>query len=157
MQRILVSLAILFGLCGALAFANEPPVEQQRLAGGFIAVVASSAEESSAWYQETFGLDFLRELTGETYKIHLLKGDAGILEIIETMPPAPENPGRMIGLFKAGFMLDDFDARVARWRETGVEFFGNGEVFFDEALQLHSVIILDPDGNRIQVFGVSKA
>lgn len=156
MPRILVGLTLLFSMFGVGACANEEPMAREHAAGGFIAVVAANAEESSAWYRETFGLKLLRELSGETYKIHLLKGDAGIVEIIEPMPPAPENPGRAIGLFKAGFILDDFDARVAQWREDGVEFFGNGQVFFDEALQLHSVIILDPDGNRIQVFGVSE-
>ena len=156
MPRILVGLTLLFSMFGVGACASEAPAERERLAGGFVAIVASSAEESSKWYQRTFELELQRELTGDAYKIHLLKGDAGIVEIIETMPPAPENPGRAIGLFKAGFILDDFDARVAQWREDGVEFFGNGEVFLDEALQLHSVIILDPDGNRIQVFGTSN-
>ena len=153
MPKVLSVLTFLFIFFGVGACASEAPAERERLAGGFIAIVASSAEESSKWYQRTFELELQRELSGDAYKIHLLRGDAGIVEIIEFIPSAPENTERTIGLFKAGFILDDFDVGVAQWREDGVEFFGNGEVFLDEALQLHSVIILDPDGNRIQVFG----
>ena len=103
--------------------------------------------------QSTFNLETVNSLSGEQFEIRILSGDIGFVEIIQFIPEAPEYVNRSKGLFKAGFIIPDFDQHVAEWRENGVNFFGDGEAFYDEALGIHSIILLDPDGNRIQVFG----
>ncbi len=120
-------------------------------AQAFIAVVTTDHEASARWYTQTFGLERVNAVDGDGYAMRLLEGATMIVEIIGVDDP-PAAPDRAAGLFKAGAVIADFDTTVARWREAGVPFFGNGQIFTDEALGRKSVILLDPDGNRVQLF-----
>ncbi len=138
----------------AAGCAQSP--ENPAAPGGFVAVIAADADTSADWYKSVFDLTEARRIEQDAFEIVLLKGEDAMIEVIEFKPAAPENPGRTQGLFKAGFVLSDFDSKVAQWRADGVAFSGNGQVFYDEALGYHSITLLDPDGVRIQVFGVSE-
>lgn len=125
-------------------------------APAFVAVIATDAKASADWYAAVFHLEEIRITKTERFDQRMLAGDRFMIEIIESIPPAPEAPDRAVGLFKFGVTVDDFDAYVARLRADGVAFMGDGRVIYDEDLGLRSTILLDPDGNRIQIFGAGS-
>lgn len=131
--------------------AATPPVEP---AGGpgFIAIITGDLESSAGWYGAVFGMETVNRIEGDGHTIQVMESEALIVELIalETLASRPER--RSPGLFKAGMAVSGFGAHVARWRADGIEFFGHGQTFYDTALDRHSVILLDPDGNRIHVF-----
>jgi hypothetical protein len=57
---------------------------------------------------------------------------------------------RIKGLFKTGFLVSDFEKWMDHFNKKGVLFHGN--VVTDELSGNKMVIILDPDGNYIQIF-----
>ncbi|GJL94772.1 MAG: hypothetical protein DHS20C05_11770 [Hyphococcus sp.] len=142
-----------FALLASLSGCATTEVDDPK--GGFFAIIASDADASANWYKSVFEMETAREISTERAEIVLLKGEMGFVEIIEFNPAAPDYVNRSKGIFKAGFLLPSFNETVSLWRANDITFFGNGEVFYDEALGTHSVIILDPDGNRIQAFGAS--
>ena len=123
---------------------------------GYVAIITNNIEASESWYKSVFSLERKNWLQDDSYKIALLKGDEAVVEIIEFNPPSPEYVSQTQGIFKAGFIISDFDGQLAKWRAGNVTFALGGEVFYNEALNLHSIILLDPDENLIQVFGVSN-
>ena len=61
------------------------------------------------------------------------------------------DPGtRVAGVFKIGFDISDFDITIATLQEAEVQF--RGDVVEDPISGKRMIIILDPDGNRIQLF-----
>ncbi|SMD31998.1 Glyoxalase/Bleomycin resistance protein/Dioxygenase superfamily protein [Reichenbachiella faecimaris] len=57
---------------------------------------------------------------------------------------------KVIGLFKFGFQVDQFDAWIEYLEGQQVQF--NGRVVTDDLTNKRMVVILDPDGNRVQLF-----
>ena len=57
---------------------------------------------------------------------------------------------RIIGLFKIGFVVTDFEKWVDHLIDKEVDFCGN--IVTDDNTEKRMVIITDPDGNRIQIF-----
>lgn len=141
---IAVVAALLLGGC-ASPESNAP----ERFS--FVAIMVSDVDVSADWYARTFDLREANRATSDTYDVRILRSDELLVELIELNPLPPPPPDPVRGISKAGFEIDDWDARIAAWRAAGVQFF-NDRVLFDEALQLHNVIIVDPDGNMIQVY-----
>lgn len=145
------SLLALFLTLAVGACTTATPIDAQpRFA--FVAIMVSDVDASAAWYARVFGLSEANRATSDTYDVRVLRSDEMLVELIELNPLPPAPPDRVLGISKAGFEIGDWDARIAAWRAQGVRFF-NDRVLFDESLQLHNVIIEDPDGNMIQVFG----
>lgn len=134
----------------AAAASPVEPVDRQ----GFIAIITGDLERSADWYRSVFSMETVNRIEGEGYAIQVMEGEALIVELIAPETPATRPEGRRPGLSKAGTVVADFGAHVARWRADGIEFFGHGRTFYDAAMDRHSVILLDPDGNRIQVFSL---
>ncbi|WP_425408923.1 VOC family protein [Hyphococcus sp.] len=128
---------------------------QSTLPPSFLAVIVTDADASAQWYADVFNMREIRDRGANGFEQLVLTSDHLNLEIIEMTPTAPAAPNRALGLFKYGVTVADFDTFVAGLRERNVTFFGDGRVILDKALGLHSTILLDPDGNRIQIFGVS--
>ncbi|MFT4662090.1 MAG: hypothetical protein ACI8XB_002378 [Patiriisocius sp.] len=61
---------------------------------------------------------------------------------------------RVIGIFKTGFQVSDFDAWITHLTNEKVKFHGN--IVSDDISGNRMAIILDPDGNRIQKFKKNK-
>ena len=57
---------------------------------------------------------------------------------------------KMTGFFKIGFIVSGFDAWVNFLNQSKVEF--HGKVVTDKTSNKRTVIVKDPDGNRIQIF-----
>jgi hypothetical protein len=149
MLKLVTCLAFVFLAACSTSPVSEPAEQREHFS--FVAVMVSDVDVSAAWYARTFGLSEANRATSDTYDVRVLRSDELLVELIELNPLPPDPEGRVRGISKAGFEISDWDARVAAWRAAGVPFF-NDRVLFDEALQLHNVIIVDPDGNMIQVF-----
>lgn len=117
----------------------------------FIAVEVASIDASARWYADVFDAQVVNSFSREKYEQRILRSSDVILELVQRKPPFPAGPEQQLGLMKAGIVIDDIDARVERWRAKGVEFVGRR--IHDEALGLDTILIRDPDGNLLQVFG----
>jgi catechol 2,3-dioxygenase-like lactoylglutathione lyase family enzyme len=90
--------------------------------------------------------------------VALLRGRGLLIELVELAEAAPLEtrvPGlkgryQVYGLFKAGFYVRDLDAEVARLKAKGVQF--KGSLFEDPVARARSILVLDNDGNLIQLF-----
>lgn len=141
MSRLIASLAACLTLCAGPALAQ---------ARAFIAVEVTDMAAAEAWYARTFDAEQVNSFSRPTYEQRVLRGPDVILELVQRIPARPlTDEGSEI--MKAGFVVDDLDARVARWTEQGVRFMGRR--IHDNSLDLDAVLIVDPDGNMIQIFG----
>jgi len=131
-----------------------------RSTGAFFALSVADREASARWYKEKFGLKVLqRSPKADGAAAIILEGDGLIVELVEldrAVPlaraaPAVTGAPFVHGIFKAGIIIDDFDAAVAVLRSRGVEFaFGPFPARND---QRANVIVRDNAGNLIQIFG----
>ncbi|NNE28372.1 MAG: hypothetical protein HKN16_01970 [Saprospiraceae bacterium] len=55
------------------------------------------------------------------------------------------------GIFKIGFSIKDFDRQIQNLKNLNVTM--KGDVVIDPTSGKSMVLLLDPDGNRIQLFG----
>lgn len=131
----------------ALCLTAAPAFGQART---FIAVETGDIAAAEAWYSRTFEAVVVSSFSEAAYEQRVLRGADVIVEMVQRIPARPPT-GEGAEIMKAGVVVDDLDARVARWRTEGVEFLGRR--IHDEALDLDAVLILDPDGNLIQIFG----
>lgn len=139
------------GLIAALALASCATAPSAPARFAFIALNVADVDASAAWYARTFDVRELNRATGEGYDVRVLGNEAILVELIELNPAPAARPDPVMGISKAGLEIADWDARIAAWRAQGVRLF-NDRVMFDETLQLHNAILIDPDGNMIQVF-----
>jgi len=136
----------------ALGAAAAALLVQPAEAKGNIAVTTRNAGPLVAWYRATFGLSPVRTIhpEGENLTVTMLDGALATVEILSR--PDAQQAGsamRRIGIYKAGFMVDDLDPWIAKWRAANLMFAGGP--FDDEMTGLRSVILADPDGNLIHV------
>lgn len=114
-------------------------------------------DRSAVWYEKHLGFtaDSTETVGGETRRL-LRLGDFTIaLSQPADFKPLSEvrlgpNVQLIDGLFKFGFRATGFEALVGRLQAGDVRF--RGEVFYDPNLRAASVILIDPDGNRVQLF-----
>ena len=126
----------------------------------FSALIVEDIDNSIKWYVDVLGMEVNSQNAIESIGLRQanLSNTLAALELIElgSAVSLSENlPGytsktRTIGLFKIGFRTKDFDHWLNHFEEKNVSF--NGDVVTDPVTQKRMMIILDPDGNRIQVF-----
>lgn len=126
----------------------------------FTAFIVENIEHSIGWYTQTLGFEVTdkREFKDAGFKQANLKRQGILIELIElehsiTPSNAIQNytsKTRIKGIFKVGFKLSDFDTWMDRLTELEVNFRGN--VVQDNITGKKMIIIMDPDGNRIQLF-----
>ena len=142
----------LISLIAALwMMATAPALAQART---FIAVEVTDIAAAETWYARTFDARQVNTFSRPTFEQRILRGEDVIIELVQRLPARP-SPGEGAGIMKAGMVVDDLDARVARWTEQGVAFLGRR--IHDDALDLDAILITDPDGNLIQIFGRREA
>ena len=129
--------------------------------GAFFALSVEDMEASTRWYVEKLGLRVTmpRSRMGKAAAT-VLEGGGLIVELVQhddALPltrPAPAVQGGSLfvhGIFKAGFVVEDFDATIALLRARQVEIaFGP---FPKRPTQRANAIIKDNAGNFIQIFG----
>ena len=87
-------------------------------------------------------------LRSEMIHIELIQTSSSITleDVLENAPAK----SRVSGFFKMGLALKDFQTTIDRLKTQGVKFAGS--VVKDPLSGRRMVIILDPDGNRVQFF-----
>lgn len=136
---------------------NTPPND---LTLYFNAIIVSNMDSSLVWYQQTLGYEILnsKQFPEMGFKQANLKKENASIELIELnsaidpkeLIPNYHSKTKVLGLFKLGFQVDDFDLWIKYLEINQVNF--NGRIVTDEITGKRMVIILDPDGNRIQLF-----
>ncbi len=125
----------------------------------FFAISTPDPAALARWYQLTFGLAVLKQahlakdrtiwiVGSESLRVEIgpLFGDDS--QAVTSKKRDPRAIAR--GIFKVGFSVDDLPALKQRMKKAGVSFlFENG---MDEELGEKFTIIMDPDGNAIQIF-----
>jgi glyoxylase I family protein len=151
-MKFFVFILLLFSING---FAQENSVKPF-----FSAVIVQDMDASIDWYEgvlefsvasrtdnEERGLRQANLVNSETV-IELIEISSSIgIDEIQALKP---NTRYVQGFFKFGLIVDDFDGWEQRLKQKGVEF--RGESMYDSLTQRSMMIILDPDGNRIQLF-----
>jgi len=126
----------------------------------FVAIIVSNIDASSQWYSDVLGFETLNRVDMEERGIrqeNLKRGNATI-ELIETKTAiypkdileGKAKKTKIAGYFKIGFSVSDFDKWENFLTKSDVEIYGS--VVRDQTSKKRIVIILDPDGNRIQLF-----
>lgn len=153
-------LKIAFLLLPLLGFAQQP--ERTTPKPMAAAIIVEDIERSSQWYSMVLKLsmDPRTFVDMENVKILNMFNDGFNLELIQlkkAVDPAQAIEGytnrtRLLGLFKLGYGVEDFDTWVAYLKEIEVEFSGSVVVDPNSKDGKRMVNIKDPDGNRIQFF-----
>ncbi|HKQ98078.1 MAG TPA: VOC family protein [Candidatus Polarisedimenticolia bacterium] len=145
------------GSAGAEAPRSAP---FKSTAGSFFALSVADLDASVAWYAEKLGLAIvMRVPKRDGAAVAVLEGGGLVVELVqidgarplaEAAPTAGDRQ-KVFGLFKAGFMVDDFDRTVAAFKAGGVTIaYGP---FPARNQQRANVVIKDNAGNLIQIFG----
>jgi catechol 2,3-dioxygenase-like lactoylglutathione lyase family enzyme len=129
----------------------------------FVALSVPDAAASARWYQEAFGLRVLDEIKpGDgTAHVIILTSDTLLLEILQLRAAraagqqAVQNPQLTHGVFKVGFRVPDLDAAVGKMRAMKTRF--ETDIVDDARHGLRFVLLRDPDGNYVQLFGAPRA
>jgi len=140
------------------SYAQSKPT--QDLEAYFSAIIVSDLDSSITWYSSSLGFEVVNkvESTERGFKQSNLKSGNTLLELIEldravSLKDTVSNYSdkmRIIGFFKIGFLVTDFDKWIDRLTNNSVDFSGN--VVTDSITGKRMVIITDPDNNRIQIF-----
>ncbi len=148
--------AVLAALATSPADAAAQSPDFEVVGSTFVAIQTADVETAAAWYESVLGLTEVKRLEAEDgrYFIRLLSNGGLQVELIELRGlPAP--PARHLGLFKAGFYVDDIDA-AHRWlHDRDVDM--DAGIFVDDALRARSFVFRDLEGNRLQVFQACPA
>ncbi|WP_109299546.1 VOC family protein [Aquimarina sp. AU474] len=139
--------------------AQKDPVPPE-LEPYFSALLVKDIDSSVSWYSKNLGFTIANK--NEVKSIGLrqanLKRGNILIELIqlssavslEDVIPDFNNKTRTIGFFKIGFMVPDFQKWMDHLKKSKVTFYG--EEVVDPVSRKKMIIILDPDGNRIQIF-----
>ena len=126
----------------------------------FTAVIVNNMDSSLIWYQEVLGYEVLNQkhFPEMGFKQANLSNGQGSLELIklssaispQEVIPNYNTKTKIVGLFKFGFQVENFDQWIDHLQLKDVQF--NGRIVTDELTNKRMIIVLDPDGNRIQLF-----
>ena len=126
----------------------------------FTAIITRDIDSSINWYSTTLGFSVVGKTESKEHgfkQANLQSGEL-LLELIELesavnqadVIPGYSSKTRVTGLFKTGYQVDDFQQWMTHLESLKTEFHGN--VVTDKITGKRMVILLDPDGNRIQLF-----
>ena len=149
-NRLVAVLSILCTIsASSVVTAQEPDLPDPQ--PYFSAFIVSNIDSSIYWYAEILGFELINKLENEQrgFKQSNLKRGEMLVELIELKTASvPEN--RVQGIFKVGFMVEKFDNWIEYLKSKNVQF--QGQVIEDPISGKRVCIVLDPDGNRIQIF-----
>jgi len=149
MKPLVFAVGVLVALASP-SLAKEKPQPFKLLTGAFFAVSVPNLAESVQWYSEKLGLAVSLETSGGGVDIRVLEGGGLIVELIHD-PAAPPPGAARQGIFKAGFIVKDFDRTVEELRARNVSIaFGP---FPASNSQRANLILRDNAGNLVQIFG----
>ena len=146
----------------AQAIAQAPTTAEPAFTtkGAFFGLSVADVEASVRWYSEKLGMRVvLRPPKFDGATAVILEGGGLIVELLQrddamplsTAAPSVTQNYRVHGFFKAGVIVDDFDATLARLKARGVTIAMGPYPKTPE--QRANVIVRDNSGNLIQFFG----
>lgn len=156
-MRNLLFLIVLLSVNPAIAKTQQAP----ELNAHFSAIIVEDMERSLAWYQKVLGLSVINQIDMMQQRgFHQanLKNKGLQLELIQTnktfgaktlLADKPKK-SKVAGFFKLGFVVEDFDRWLAWFTKHQVKLYGS--VVNDPVSDKRTVLFLDPDGNRLQLF-----
>lgn len=126
----------------------------------FSAIIVSDLDSSIDWYAKNLGLEIVNkvEMADRGFKQANMKRGGIWIELIELdnarsqkelfadLPPKT----KIEGYFKFGFTVASFDKWIQFLTASDAELYGS--VLRDPNSEKRMIIVLDPDGNRIQIF-----
>ena len=128
--------------------------------GAFLALSVPDLDEAIRWYRDKLGLRLtMRVPPDQGRAVAIMEGNNLIVELLHVeaarplrqIAPQIDHTTLVHGQFKAGVIVEDFDATMAMLRERAVEI-AIGP-FPARNGQRANAIIRDPAGNLIQFFG----
>jgi len=153
-----VLLLIIFLAVGRTSIAQLKGVENPEAC--FAAIIVSDIDTAIAWYTGMLGFEVVNQnhLPQRGLRQANLKSGTTALELIELQQViftneilAQKPPGTRIGgFFKFGFKVSKLHRWVRYLKKAGVQL--QGDVVVDPVSGGKTVVVLDPDGNRIQLF-----
>ena len=167
----------LIGILSAIVFAVSPAFAQESAesrpaplfettSGTFFGLSVADRAASARWYSEKLGLEVVMEVPGEGSVpggngpgMTLLQGGGLTVELVDekeakplgTVAPGVRGALFVHGIFKVGFVVEDFEATLEGVRSRGVEI-ALGP-FAARPDQRENFLIRDNAGNYIQIFG----
>jgi catechol 2,3-dioxygenase-like lactoylglutathione lyase family enzyme len=121
--------------------------------GAFVAISVADLDASRRWYTETLGLHVVLSPPPMPDARALILGGGGFTVELVQLDRATPRVGAAEGthgIFKAGVVVDDFDAVIARLRARGVTF-AFGPYPSRDGIPANA-IIKDNAGNLLQLF-----
>jgi catechol 2,3-dioxygenase-like lactoylglutathione lyase family enzyme len=153
-MKTLISTLCLFVTLALPAAAKERSEPFKATTGAFFALSVQNLAESVQWYSDKLGLTVTLEAHNGNVDVTAVEGGGLLVELIHdpaATPAGVPRPELLHGVFKAGFLVKDFEKTVAELRTRGVDIaFGP---FPAHDKQRANVIIRDNVGNLIQIFG----
>jgi catechol 2,3-dioxygenase-like lactoylglutathione lyase family enzyme len=117
-------------------------------------------DTSIHWYRNILGFELIDRVESHErgFKISNLQRGENMIELIQldsaidpkNVVPEFNSKIRILGIFKTGYQVSDFDEWIIHLKEKKVEFYGN--IVTDTNTNKRTVILTDPDGNRFQLF-----
>ena len=144
-------------LLAAAAAPNDVPSPVATARGAFYALSVPDADAAAAWYAEKLGLKVLmRPPEGNGTQVIVIGGGGLIVELIEQQgsvalkqaAPEVKHDTMVLGLFKAGVIVDNWEGLIAALKVRGVPI--TMGPFPRSAEQRANLIIRDNNGNYIQ-------
>ena len=157
-MKFVFNLSVLLLL--AVGLKSQELSGENNLTGFFSAIIVNDIESAINWYEQI--LDFKLLDTSKIDEIGLkqanMKCDDVHLELIQlhaAIDPSKhvENYSKktkFVGFFKVGFRMRDFDGLMMNIEKNKIRV--QGQVVTDPKSDKRMIILLDPDGNRIQIF-----
>ena len=156
MKKILLAILLLW----TSLFSYSQDDTSLSLEAYFTAIIVTDIDASIDWYSNILGFTVLNKVESEArgFKQSNLERGNILLELIELdaaldakdVVPDYNSKTRLIGFFKSGFIVVDFDKWIVHITRHQVTV--HGTVVTDPNSGKRMVIIKDPDGNRIQLF-----
>jgi hypothetical protein len=124
----------------------------------FFALSVSSTDSVSAWYEDIFDLELLKEIKSPdgTVDVRIIGNENLMVEIlshknsrtISDCGIQADQPFRMRGIFKMGIYVRDVDAAQAYLKRKNVVI--KNQIFSDKETSMRSFVISDVKQNLIQ-------
>ena len=156
MKILVLFLSLILIPIGASSQQDSIP----ELEANFSAFIVKDIDSSSHWYSKMLGFQVIdkKEFPEMGFKQSNLKRGNAFIELIElksALLPKKAIPDysaktRLIGIFKIGFLVSEFDKLIDYLRQNKATFHGN--IVVNKLTGKRMVIIKDPDENRIQIF-----
>lgn len=150
---------IIFTYC-SISFSQESAPPAFELKPYFAAITVENIDSSITWYKQVLGLELRNRVDSPErgFIQAILTGNGLSIELVELksmVKPADclknlEKGTELIGFYKIGFVVEDFDNWVKFLEERSANFYGS--VVTDKISNQRTFLISDSDGNLLQFF-----